>query len=167
MDDNTRSVLIALVTVAGGLLTALFVTRMTVASSDRIERDKWKRELYAGLHFDASELRDAIHELVNGAAPDDGWGDHIAEGQRKFSEIKIIAPQMIGPTGDLWDAWGALMKGVLQVDVKTGAMQVMTAQYEALDESFRLKSEAFLAAAQRDLEVRRVWPPFPRRKVRT
>jgi hypothetical protein len=89
MDDNSRTVLIALITVVGGFLTALFVTRMTVASSYRIERDKWKRELFAGFHMDASVLRDAIHTFVSGTEPNAGWGDHVAEGQRRLSEIKI------------------------------------------------------------------------------
>jgi len=44
MDDNTRQVLVALVTVLGGLLTGTLVAKLGFDHARRIERDRWRRE---------------------------------------------------------------------------------------------------------------------------
>ena len=49
MDDNLRDVLIALITITGGTLTAYLVARVTSRADRRLEQDRWRRELYVRL----------------------------------------------------------------------------------------------------------------------
>jgi hypothetical protein len=47
VDANTLAVLIALISVGGAFLTAAWVTSRSGDASRRVERDRWKRDLYA------------------------------------------------------------------------------------------------------------------------
>jgi hypothetical protein len=144
MDQNVRDVLIALVTVAGGLLTALLVTRLSNANTRRLERDRWKRELYATLYHEASSLRDSLHEMALGDAPEPGWGKAIERAQRAIAEISMLEPTMKPAVNALWEATGNLLKLV-----GPGAP---TDQYAALDDACRLALNAFIEATADDLK---------------
>lgn len=143
IDQNTRDVVIALVTVAGGFLTAVVVTQIGAGQSRRLERDRWRRELYASLMRNTEELRDAARDLSNGDEPDDARIEEARRGGYQATmEIRLVAPRMRGPTDALHHAAVWLFSRMC-----TGP----TSQWGELDECYVKAYQAFIEAARKDL----------------
>lgn len=159
VDPNLSAFAIAVVTVLGGFLTAVVVTKLNVQATGRLERAKWKRELYASFLHSCNEVRDAIHEVATfGGSPDEGWATESASAQKTLWEIEMVAPTMKTPSETLWTALMALVSGVLRVDKSVdrpdgySVIPVDRSSYEQLDEVCRLATIAFREAAAEDLK---------------
>jgi hypothetical protein len=162
MDPTLAAVLTASLPVIGGILVAVLVAKITADRTKALERDKWKRDLYATFLHAAGQVRSgirkAVDQLPGGARPppDTPWVDYIQVAQKALAEIRIIAPEMGTVAGELWDATGALMKGVVQFDsarvLPDGVeVQLDRTNYQELDERCRLATEAFIKAAAKNL----------------
>jgi hypothetical protein len=156
VDDNLRDVAIALTTVAGGFLTAFAVARITMGATRGLERDKWKRELYAAYIHSTNEVRDVFHQMATGTDPDPGWGAHMDHGQRLLLEIKMIAPDMRKPADAVWTAVAELTMGVFKAEQSTDtpagrAVPLDLTRYRELDEAYRVAMVAFVERASEDL----------------
>src|SRR4051794_37600929 len=112
MDDNVRDVTIALITVAGGALVGIWAATVTADRSERLERLRWKRDIYATFLASASSIRDAGKLSADGSALREGWAKSIGEGQRAFNQIKIIGPEVRPTAAALWKALTALLSAL-------------------------------------------------------
>jgi len=96
-------VLIAALPIAGGVLVAVLVAKITADRTMDLQRAKWKRELYATFLHASEEVRDGIRHVVDGI-PGEDWVSNIAVAQRALDEIRILSPGMAVHAGRLWDA---------------------------------------------------------------
>jgi hypothetical protein len=143
VDDNLRDALIAMITVGGGLLTAMVVTRITAQNSRRLERERWKRELYASLLHSTNDIRDAARLAMAGSGPQASWASAIDQGQRAMDEILILEPNMRPAVDRLWATALALTIAALD--------GVSEQEYATRDEKYRLEIAAFINEASKDL----------------
>ena len=157
MDPNVRDLLIAALPIIGGVLVGILVAKITADRTRQLEREKWKRELYATFIHSATEVRDAVHLIASREDPDDGWGAYIGKAQQALVEIRMIAPAMRGPADAVWDAAGKLMRGlpiVTKPEPDGTVVMLDRTQYNELDEACRAANEAFVDRASREFGSR-------------
>ena len=152
MDPNVRDVLVATLPIIGGVLVGILVAKITADRSRQLEREKWKRELYASFIHSASEVRDAAHLIATGMDPGEHWGSNLERAQRDLVEIKIIAPSMRGATEAVWTAITNLMKAMVKLNAATptpsgAAIPIDLSRYQELDAPCRLTIQAFIDRA--------------------
>jgi len=174
MDDNTRSVLVAIAPVVAGALIAYIGFRFTKGIEerravreatarreawDREDRRRWsaeRRELYGRMLRSAETLRDGCRDIVlRSTRPDlgiDDPGDAVREAGSElyglFAEISLVAPPDVGSAAEeLHNAARRLPFAAFGLPLATGE----TVTYPAADLIYLDAWKAFRAAAGKDL----------------
>lgn len=155
MDESLRDVLLATIPIVGGIVVAVLVAKITADRSMDLERAKWKRGLYATLLHESDSIRDAVHGILDGFS-NQGWASGIAPAQKALAEIKILSPGIAPLAAALWDATGALMKGVLHLDAATAEPEgikvpIDREAWPPLDAAYLAARRAFIDAAAKEL----------------
>lgn len=153
MDQGLRDLLIVVLGGLVGLITAVLVSKINASGTRRLERERWKRELYA----EFLRLDDVMQGgSERGAArPRE---ERLAARDRALQlifEIEMIEPGMFVFAGDVWEP----AKDILELDLRLAPEWDDRSPAELLDR-YLDGWTAFKDAARRDLGSKQVREPL-------
>ena len=153
MDPEIQQLPVAALPVAGGVVVGVLVARITADRTRQLERERWRRELYASYIHAVDGVRDAFHLGAGGSTPEEDWGDHLDRAGRLFVEIKMTAPSIAEPATRVYEAVSGLVKLLRIVASGDNGDAVVTMDvdaYRSADEACRLANARFIEAAARE-----------------